>query len=158
MCVEEDLGLLQHPDGVLCDNSLRFPAVNYYHKELQIRRWCGLKYFFRNIKMFENYFRDVLQLLGCCISINLDSMHGKRSFLFNTFWVNVNKSTINFGFLRISVFRQQERKITIFVQWIIRNSSEISGLYTAVKMKFSSVNVTKHTVPCRFGHIYRRNS
>ena len=33
---ELDLGLLQLQDGALCDNSKRFPAVNYYHKELHL--------------------------------------------------------------------------------------------------------------------------
>ena len=61
----------------------------------------ALKYFFRNMKMLKICFRDGLHLLGCCIGIILDSRHRKRNFSFNIFWVNVNKSTINFGFVRV---------------------------------------------------------
>ena len=61
----------------------------------------ALKYFFRNMKMLKICFRDGLHLLGCCIGIILDSLHRKRNFSFNIFWVNVNKSTINFGFVHV---------------------------------------------------------
>ena len=33
---EAYLGLLQHPNGALCDNSQRLEAINYYHKALHL--------------------------------------------------------------------------------------------------------------------------
>ena len=33
---EADLGLLQHPNGALCDNCSRLKAVKYYHKALHL--------------------------------------------------------------------------------------------------------------------------